>query len=625
MNLFNELKRRNVFRVGIAYAIAAWLLLQMSDILVPLLDLPESAQKLILLLLVIGFIPALIFAWAFEMTPDGIKKEKDVDRQASVAPKTGFKLNIAIIGMLVIALGYFVWESRFAIEQTDERVEVVQDALIQPVSEVIEKSVAVLPFVNMSSDPEQEYFSDGLSEELLNRLAQNDQLRVAARTSAFQFKGQNIDIIEIGKKLNVANVLEGSVRKSGNRLRITAQLIQVDNGFHLWSQTYEREADDVFAIQDDISSAITKALEIELGAAAETSSEQPTQNLEAYNLYLQARYLLAKRGEQNMRKADELFMQATTLDPDFSLAWSGMAFNAALLSSWSFDRLQSESFERTMFAANKAIELDPMNAEAYTAIGRTMDFSSDWVKARENFEHAYRLEPNNVGVLNLYGDFLTVMGDFDKAIELEQRAISLDPLAPVHAFDIAWILLQMGRPDEAVNSARRAVYLAPENFKYRGGLIFILLGTGAFDEARTLIEQSAATQSTDPMQQRFIIQWWALYFFQTGDAEQLRKLLQDSIRAIESGENTGTLGFDEIAFYTFWLDGPGPAIPWLEREVRTWGHLPNDTDFFYLPERMSNDPAWLELWNQPELKELFDSRRSHPYQNTGLWKGPRQQ
>ena len=625
MSFFSELKRRNVFRVGIAYAIASWLLLQMSDILVPLLGLPESAQKLILLLLVIGFVPALISAWAFEMTPDGIKKEKDVDRQASVTPKTGFKLNIAIIGMLVIALGYFVRESRFEAEQTDERIEVVENSPGQPATAVIEKSVAVLPFVNMSSDPEQEYFSDGLSEELLNRLAQNDQLRVAARTSAFQFKGQNIDIIEIGKKLNVANVLEGSVRKSGNRLRITAQLIHVDDGFHLWSQTYEREADDVFAIQDDISSAITKALEIELGATAQTGGGQPTQNLEAYNLYLEARYLLAKRGEQNMRKADELFVQATTLDPNFSLAWSGMAFNAALLSSWSFDMLQSESFERTMFAANKAIELDPMNAEAYTAIGRTLDFSSDWDNARESFEHAYRLEPNYVGVLNLYGDFLTVMGDLDKAIDLKQRAINLDPLAPVHAFDIAWILVQTGRPDEAVNSARRAVYLAPENFKYRGRLIFVLLKTGAFDEARTLIEQSAATQSTAPMQRRYIIQWWALYYFHMDDAEQLRNLLQDNIRAIESGENTGTLGLDEIAFYTFWLDGPGPAIPWLEREVRSRGHLPIDTDFFYLPERMSDDPAWLEFWNQPELQELFDSRKSHPYQNVGLWKGPREQ
>jgi len=185
--------------------------------------------------------------------------------------------------------------------------------------------------------------------------------------------------------------------------------------------------------------------------------------------------------------------------------------------------------------------------------------------------------------------------------------------------------MQVGRPDEAISSARRAVYLAPEDFRYRGTLIWVLLGAGAFDEARTLIEQSAATQPTDPMQRRFIIQWWAFYFFQTDDAEQLRKLLQDNIRAIESGENTETLGFGEIAFYTLWLDGPGPAIPWLEKEKRIRGHLPNDGDFFYLPERMSDDPAWLELWNQPELKELFDSRRSHPNQNVGLWKGPREQ
>ncbi|HEY5774941.1 MAG TPA: hypothetical protein VIS57_02545, partial [Xanthomonadales bacterium] len=260
MSLLAELKRRNVFKVAVAYAVASWLLLQMSDILVPILGLPDNAQKLIFLLLVIGFIPALIFAWAFELTPEGLKKEKDVDRQNSVVSQTGSRLNIAIIGMLVVALAYFVWEARFAEDKTAEKPASVPVAAVPAEAAVSEKSVAVLPFVNMSSDPEQEYFSDGLSEELLNRLAQNDQLRVAARTSSFQFKGQNQDIGEIGRQLKVDNVLEGSVRKSGNRLRITAQLIRVDSGFHLWSQTYEREMDDIFTIQDDIAMAISTAL-----------------------------------------------------------------------------------------------------------------------------------------------------------------------------------------------------------------------------------------------------------------------------------------------------------------------------------------------------------------------------
>jgi len=324
MSLFEELKRRNVFRVGIAYGVASWLLLQLSDVLAPLLNLPETAQRYVLFALVIGFIPALIFAWAFELTPDGIRKEKDVDRSQSIAPQTGRKLDRTIIVVLALAVVFLLYK-QFGQRPGEPEQVAAQPAVenISPASTV--KSVAVLPFVNMSSDPEQEYFSDGLSEELLNRLAKNNQLHVAARTSAFQFKGQNLDISEIGRQLNVAHVLEGSVRKSGNRLRITAQLIQVDNGYHLWSETYEREIDDVFAIQDDISSAISKALEIELGAETGASGNtQPTQNLEAYNDYLQARFLLAQRGEENMLKADELFTRAVALDPEFSSAWSGL-------------------------------------------------------------------------------------------------------------------------------------------------------------------------------------------------------------------------------------------------------------------------------------------------------------
>jgi len=623
MSLFQELKRRNVFRVGIAYAVASWLLLQMSDVLAPLLNLPETAQRYVLFALVIGFVPALIFAWAFELTPDGIRKEKDVDRSQSIAPQTGRKLDRTIIVILALAVAFLLYK-----QLGRQSAEPDQVAAQPPVANIAPtdafKSIAVLPFVNMSSDPEQEYFSDGLSEELLNRLAKNNQLHVAARTSAFQFKGRNLDISEIGRELNVAHVLEGSVRKSGNRLRITAQLIQVDNGFHLWSETYEREMDDVFAIQDDISSAISEALEIELGTEAGTpANTQPTQNLEAYNDYLQARFLLAQRGEKNMLKADELFARAVALDPGFSSAWSGLAFNAVLLYNYSLSVTVAESSPKAMQAARRALELDPSNAEALTAIGRALSNEFDWKGAKASFEKAYALGPNDVGVLNLYGDFMGDMGDFEQAINLKKQAINLDPLSAVHPSDLADLLVMAGRYAEAEISARKGVALAPESLQRIDSLVGILLLNEKFAEARSLIEQTSQRLQDDPALDLFLTSWQIMIYYRENNTEKLRELIANEIRTNQDrGAGFALFGPSGIAFYVFCLDGPDAAIPWLRQAYDEKDRGLVATNVFYLPERMSDDPDWLEFWNQPVLKELLDMRRAHPYPSSGFWRAP---
>ncbi|MGH6821543.1 MAG: hypothetical protein ACREDU_11880, partial [Methylocella sp.] len=328
-----------------------------------------------------------------------------------------------------------------------------------------EKSIAVLPFVNMSSDPEQEYFSDGLAEELLNRLAKNQTLRVAARTSAFQFKGQNLDVAKIGRQLKVEHVLEGSVRKSGNRLRITAQLINVTDGFHLWSETYEREMDDIFAIQDEISGAISTALELKLGTAAPAAAAPPTQNLEAYNLYLRGRYLLAARGAANMLQADELFERAVALDPEFSAAWSAMAFNSAVMWGYTYEPSAEVVFAKAVSAARQAIELDPENAEAYIALSRAqLWYLHDWQEGQAAASRAYELAPNNAEVVNIYGDVMIMLGDFEAAERIERKATLLDPLSATNAMDVAMILLILNRPDEALAPARTAMDLAPDSY-----------------------------------------------------------------------------------------------------------------------------------------------------------------
>jgi len=628
MSFINELKRRNVFRVSIGYIITAWLLLQVVDLVLENVNAPDWVMQVFMLALAIGFPLAVFFAWAFEMTPEGVKRESQVDRSQSITPNTGRKLDRSIIIVLVLAVIILLFQqfgNRPAAEPTTTLNQPSAQATVTDATSSNRTSVAVLPFVNMSSDPEQEYFSDGLSEELLNRLTQNTQLHVAARTSAFQFKGQNLDISEIGRKLNVANVLEGSVRKSGNRMRITAQLIKVENGFHLWSQTYDREIDDVFAIQDEISAAITKALEVELGATVKPNNTQPTENLEAYNLYLKARHLLAKRGEQNMLQANELFEQAVTLDPEFSLAWSGMAFNSSLLLSYSFDITPQEGFDLTMLAANKAIKLDPVSAEAYIAIGRVQGDLFKWQAAKENFEHAYRLAPDNVGVLNLYGDFKAVIGDFEGAIRLKKQAISLDPLSAVHAADLAYLLLAVSRNEEAVLSARRGVEMSPDSFTRRHSLIWALFRTSAFAEAKSLIEQSEQSSPTGSKQINFIQGWWAGYYYSLGDVAALRKILADNIQVKGSELVSGIFWPSEVAYFLFWLDGPEAALPWFEKSWLEHDGGLTVWEFFYLPELMSDDPDWLNFWNKPEFKELHDIRRGKHTENVSFWKERPQQ
>jgi serine/threonine-protein kinase len=480
------------------------------------------------------------------------------------------------------------------------------------------RSVAVLPFVNMSSDPEQEYFSDGLSEELLNRLAQNDQLRVAARTSSFQFKGQNQDIGDIGRQLKVEHVLEGSVRKSANRLRITAQLIRVDSGFHLWSETYEHEIDDIFAIQDDISLAITRALEAELNADKPSAKQRLTDDLEAYQLYLQARYLLAKRGGDNMFQSVELFKQATALDPNFSEAWSGMAYAYGLLPHYTLEISALEAGEIALESARKSVQIDPDNAEGYMALARTQAHRDLDIKtARHNFERAFQLAPNNADIVNMYGDFLTLSGDFNQALEIERRAIELDPLAAVHYSDLAFLLLVMNRNEEALKPAETAIRLAPDSFDRHDAYIVTLIQLGKYDQAVKTIEMARDELNAST---GYVSSWRAMLYYCKGDLENLRKVLTErQTTPRHQGEHSVYLAI--TAFFVAWIDGVEAALPLLEESYDSKEALLAWPEYFYLPEQVSDDPAWIAFWQKPGLAELVEFRREFgPYENISYWK-----
>ena len=439
MSLLNELKRRNVFRVGIAYAVTSWLLIQVSDILLESIGAPPWVMQTMFVLLAVGFVITLFFAWAFELTPEGVKKEKDVDRSASIAPRTGQKLNLGIVALLVITLAYVAYD-KLVLDGLLETGSVTTSELPAtqaetpadpaPMIEIFEpadtqKSIVVLPFINMSNDPDQEYFSDGLSEELLNVLAQVKDLRVISRTSAFAFKGKDIDIPTIAAQLGVSHVLEGSVRKAGNDVRITAQLIEVATDSHLWSDAYNRNLENIFEIQEEISKAIAAELQVTLGTSANTGN--PTDNLEAWQLFLRGRNLYQNRGEAQLERSVSLLKQAVALDPGFADAWANLAA-ANIVYGYGREDDFEVYYRDGRQAALRAIQIDPKNGFAHAVLGLVNVGNLAWEDAMRELDLAIELNPNETNSLLWKGIALNGLGYVDQALAILQQAEQLDPV-----------------------------------------------------------------------------------------------------------------------------------------------------------------------------------------------------
>jgi TolB-like protein len=412
---FAELRRRHVFRVALAYLVVAWLVLQVVNVLAPLLDVPLWVSKSILLFLIAGFPVALVLAWAFELTPEGVKRAEDADAAAPAptAASTGRKLDFVIIGALVLALGYFGWDQYYDVAPSQPAVQSGPSTAAADMP-----SIAVLPFVNLSSDPEQEYFSDGLSEELLNQLAQIPGLSVTGRTSAFVFKGHNEDLRAIGEKLGVANILEGSVRKSGNRLRITAQLVNAADGYHLWSEIYERELDDVFAIQEDVARAVTAALGVTLGVGETERVAGGTTNLEAYDKYLRARALFYQSGPTELLRSIEIYREALALDPQFALAWYGL-YTALGYSLVSVPRNSDEARKQMATASARIVALAPDAWWTHAMRADQALLQHRWSDAEAAASAALASAPSSeVDALVAYATFLMYVGRINEAVEI---------------------------------------------------------------------------------------------------------------------------------------------------------------------------------------------------------------
>lgn len=453
MSLFSELKRRNVIRVAIAYSVVAWVVIEVTSTVFPILSLPEWTVTLITVLLLAGFLPALVFAWAFELTPDGIKREKDVERSESVTHITGRKLDFLIIGALALALVFVV------IDQY-----VLEERMTQPV--VAERSIAVLPFRNRSTVAEDVHFVDGIHDDILTQLGKLSTFeKVISRTSVERYRNTTKSIPVIGDELGVAAVLEGGVQRAGQRVRINVQLIDTVRDEHLWTETFDRELSpqNILEIQSEIAGHIAQSLRTRLSAEDRAHlGKVPTRHLDAYDAYLLGRQRLFNRTTPSLEQAVELFQRAIAIDPDYALAYAGLADAWMLLGDYSGLAVE-EMASRATPAATKALELDEDLAEAYTSLGAIRSKQGNYSGSQAAYERAIELDPNYSIAHHWYGDLLITYLVQPAAAEARlARALELDPFSPTINVTLGQALTGMGRFEEAKLRYRRTIELAPD-------------------------------------------------------------------------------------------------------------------------------------------------------------------
>lgn len=474
-----ELKRRNVYRVAVAYWVIAWFLIQAASILFPTFAAPNWAMQVLLVAAVLGFPIALVLAWAFELTSEGIKRSEEVSPH-EVRPRwTGRKLTALIVVVAMLAAGMFWFRS-------------TQPNQSGTASAPDDKSIAVLPLVNGSDDPSQEYFSDGLTDELINGLSKIHQLRVISRNSSFHFKGDTEDSRAVGRALGVQNLLEGSVRKSGDRVRITVALVKTSDGSQVWSQSYDRELKDIFAVQEEIARAVADQLRISLLAIDVPVGTTPTnRNVDAYNAYLRGEFYYGIVTAESSHRAIDSFADAIRLDPRFAEAYAGraMAWNRV---GYFAGGNGASAFTEARAAALKAISLTPDAARAHAALAY-VHINADWSLplAERELALAGTGSPNVIHTLALVRDY---QARTNEAIDLERQAVTLDPAFSLYRTNLGSFLLEAGRYDEAAEPLHKALELQPHATTNHYFLTLLALGRGELDEAL----KEAQSEASDP-------------------------------------------------------------------------------------------------------------------------------
>jgi TolB-like protein len=587
INFLNELRRRNVFRVAAAYLVVGWLVMQVISVISAAAALPDWADGLALILLLAGMPAALFIAWAFEMTPEGLKPTAEVAEGESIAPRTARTLDYAIIAGLVILVAVIGWQ------QMAPRAGGSARGVIGSGSGA---SVAVLPFIDLSAAGDQEFFSDGISEEILNVLVRIPGLGVAGRTSSFAFKGRNEDLREIGEALGVNHVLEGSVRRSGSRLRITAQLIRSSDGFHIWSETYDREIADIFDIQDEIAAAVAGELAVSLGIDWHPQAHDRTSDIQAYELYLQARQLYLQRGRRNLETAALMLQEVVARDPDYAPGWIGLAGVYSVYESYQPIETVSD-FRRWrsigLAAAQRAAELTPESGEAQAYIGAYLVLRHDWIAGFEAFDRAVELEPQNAAVLDTYAQVLVNVGYSARARELAARAVALDPLVPIYRNTLGWSSINApGYGSEAaLEEFRLCRQIGPDLPYCYNNAMSTLTSLGRREAAAEIVEAAVRQGFYPPPEAHAgpgqVIEAWA-----SGE---------EALRALQPDSPFGRLQVADL------LEDVDLA---LEASAAIWAREPQSDLLLFLglTSNYRNDPRWRQHIRDIGLLELWQVR-----------------
>lgn len=608
MSFWGELRRRNVVKVGVAYAVVAWLVLQIVDVVFPSLSLPEWTQTLVVVLIVLGFPFAVIFAWAYELTPEGLKKSRDVPRSESNTRVAGQRLNYAITGLLAVGLGFVVID-QYVLEDTTVGAPAKPSATLMPdvprpapaedpvERDVLPNSVAVLPLQNLSPDPDNAYFAAGMHEEILNQLAKLKNLNVISRTSVLRYAENRPPIPEIATELKVTSVMEGSVRYANDRVLVTVQLIDPETDSHLWSESYPGDLSDVFAIQADIAMNVANALQAEFSAEEQQRIERrPTASTSAYDRVLRAINLIGV-GNQAPRMHD-LLDQAITLDPDFARAYG---LKAALYSQELINTTEGSARKWTELEplvreyVDRALALDPEQTDALNALTNLESYSWHWSEAQQAFERRLTVNDAAGGTLAW---FQAWSGNEALALELAERVAELDPFSPQPHWVQGIVLNYAANHDAAADKVGISIDLVPNLSLFRSWLAMIEIARGNSDASRRELELGEQFLGDN----RALISLFdiAYGYGRIGDSANARRLFDEISAAAENGQDIGAGGW---ALAHLAVGNVDEALEWLERGAEKASRQEPDVGFYSLMNlkmNYTNDP----LLEEPEFVDV---------------------
>jgi TolB-like protein/Flp pilus assembly protein TadD len=549
-NFFAELRRRNVYKVAVAYAVVGWVIAQIATQIFPFLEIPNWVVRMVIVLIAIGFPIALVIAWAFEATPEGIKRTEVADSMPAAGRKTHAWIYIVLIGAAISVALFFL--GRYTAGN--------KSAGSLP-NELPAKSIAVLPFDNLSRDPDNAFFAEGVQDEILTRLAKVADLKVIARTSTQKFRSAPENLPDIAKQLGALNILEGSVQKVNDQVRVNVQLINALTNAHLWAEIYDRKLTDIFGVESDIAKTIADTLQAKLtGSEKQMIAAQPTSDTTAYELYHKGRSLWGKRTGDNIPKAIEFYQQAIARDPNYALAYAGLS-SAYILSPFYAGANRLEMSAKAKEAAVKALRLDPNLAEAHAALGKVLFFGEiDLAGAAREYKRAIELKPNDADAHHWFSnDILAALGRFDEAIAEGKRSVELDPLSVVINADLGETFYFAKRYDESVTQLRKTLEIDPTSFYTHYNLGIALQAKG--DLPGAIAEYEKAKQLGD---NTTVSTFYAAAKAQAGDKDAARRMLSE---LDEISRHREVVGYLRALLYLS-LNNKDEALRWLEQGVK---------------------------------------------------------